>query len=744
VGEGIVMERKRLLAATWAALALSVIGPALVAQGAAPPASGGPTAAAPAADARQEKLTSLWENLLHYIRLAQHEAAASYGQALVEFNAKPTEIYGLSVATPGALGDLSRGRRLKGMKAIADKLLQSIEQGYKAVRSDPGQIKEAIGLLGGTTRQYIRGHDRLLVSGEYAVPHLLRTLDDAKTSVVLRERIMVVLPKIGREAVLPLAEALKTRNPRLRQVIANALALIEYSHATPALKDLYDQKGLQEQTRGILRAALAACNAGDSSVITKPTAQLYYHLAEKFYYRAESLLPDPRVSTANVWYWQSDLGGLILKPVPREIFCDIYAMRMARLALKHDPKLYPAVSLWLASNLKREADLPDGATDPTRKPGEPTASFYVLAAGAAYQQEVLARALRDKDWPVAIGAIEALGKTAGAKSLLDPVAGGAQPLVEGLTCSNRVVRYWAALSLATALPKKRFHGSELVLPILNEALRQTGKQTALVVAADPERRNALKDAARAAGYEVIDEADHAKGLDAARAAGGIDVAVFDRQPDALVGAAMIRRDPLMVTLPLLIAAQTERFQALAKADARVQLVSPAAAPDAVTAAVTAVVKATAGAPLTAEEATQWAVRAAEAVRLLGLTRNAIYDVSRGRAMLIAALGDPRKEVKTAAAKALATMSAPDAQRAIAEMAMDAAAAEDIRLEAFSALGESARRFGNSLTDKQAAGIVKLVTSGTGALRTAAAEILGALSLPSEKVKDLILETNAKD
>ena len=58
-------------------------------------------------------------------------------------------------------------------------------------------------------------------------------------------------------------------------------------------------------------------------------AQLCYDLAEKYYYGAESLQPDIRYETANVWYWQEGFG-LTYKSVPRRIFSDIYAMRTAR------------------------------------------------------------------------------------------------------------------------------------------------------------------------------------------------------------------------------------------------------------------------------------------------------------------------------------------------------------------------------------------------------------------------------
>jgi HEAT repeat protein len=729
-----VAQSKPTSAAVLAVLALWLAAPIVFAQDAAP-------ATAPAAGEKtpQEKLEQLWENLIHFIKIGQPDAAKSFGQAILDFGAKPGDVYNASVAISGSQGELVRGRELQGMKEICDKLLKLVEEGYKADRSDAERIKEAIELLDGTQRAYLRGRARLMTSGEYAVPHLLRKLEDPKITTNQRDRITLVLPQIGKEAVLPLVAALETKDPQLRQAIAGALGRIEYPHALPRLKEVYDLKDLQNQTRRVVRAALVSCAGGDMNILDKPAAQLCYDLALKFYYRAESLLPDIRTETANVWFWEEELGGLIFKAVPRGIFCDVYAMRYAQLALKHDAKFYPAISLWLAANVKREVGLPAGTVDPTRRPTDKPARFYMLSFGAAYQQQVLARALRDRDWPVAVSAIEALGRTAGAESLVQPVAGGAQPLVEALSSPNRVVRYWAAVSLATALPRRRFTGHELVMPILGAAMRQTGKKTALIVAANEERRNLLKDAARGLGYEVMDASEAAKGLADARAAGGVDVAILADEPDPMVAAMMVRRDPLLATLPLVIGSQTERFQAMAKSDSRVRLVSPGAKSEEISEAVTEVVKASAGMPLTPEQATDWAVRAAHALRGLGLTNTAVYDITRCRPMLLAALDDPRPPVKEAAAAALATIPGPEAQQGIAKLALDAAAEEKMRIAAFEALGESVRRFGNSLSDEQAKAVVETVAKGAGAVQMAAAEILGALSLPSERVKDLVLQ-----
>lgn len=687
-----------------------------------------------------QKLDEQWEMLTHFIVLGQDQGAASYAKAILDSGASPSQIYYLTVRNPGSLATLTSGRRLKGLAEPIDQLISLVEQGYQAERSDPEQIRKAIELLSGTQRAYIRGRERLIMSGEYAVPQLLRKLEDPQITDSLREKIIVVLPKLGKNAVLPLIAGLNTMEPMLLMVIADALGKIEYPTAVPALKSIYERSEIQPQVKRIVRTALVSCAGGDTGVLQKPAAQLYYDLAVKFYYRAASLQPDMRVKLANVWFWDKDLDGLSFKAVPKEIFCDVYAVRTARQALAHDGKLYPAVSLWLAAAVKQEVDLPQGAQDPTRQADDPPAKFYVLSAGAKYQQDMLARALKDRDWPVAVAAIEALGQTTGAETLVKPVEGGAQPLVEALSCSNRVVRYWAAVSLALALPNQRYTGSELVIPVLSNALKQSGKKTAMLVAEAEETRNAMKDALRALGFEVIDAADSTQALVAARQAEGVDIAVLANAPDPMIAVNAIRRDPILSSMPIVVAAQTSRFQNLAKADPRVRLTAVSPEGDELGATVTELLAAVSGAPMTPEQSSAWAVRSAGAIRKLGLTGNATYNIMRAQSALVAGTADERGEVRTAAAEALATLPGPVSQRAIADLATDSSVDEKVRLSAFAALIESVRRFGNGLSDEQSQAIVDIVTKApAGEIRMAAAEVLGGLSLPSSKIKDLIIQ-----
>jgi len=691
----------------------------------------------PAAPSSQEGIETLWENLLHYIKVGRAVAARSYAQAILDSDIEPRQIYLLSVETPESMAVLARGEGLEGMAPLLEQISEMISTGYEAVRSDPEQIATATDMLDGTLRAYKDAVDRLVVSGEYALPQLMERLQDPQTSVSLKYKIATVLPQMGREAVRPLSVALQARDPNLLEYIIDAIGQIRYPHAAARLRELLARKDILDRTRQAARDALVACSPKGEVVLEKSVAEVFYDMALKYYYGAESILPDPRYETANVWYWIED-RGLSYTPVPRETFCDVYAMRMARLALKYDPQFYPSVSLWLAAYLRKEATLPEGATDPTQPEGMPSARFYALASPAKYLQDVLARALKDEDTAVALGAIEALAKTAGAKSLVQPVEGGVTPLVEAMHYPDRQVRYLAALSLANALPRERFDGHQLVMSVFQEALRQTGKRTALLVVADDELRNRLKEAIRQAEYNVIDERDALAAMSAARASSGVDVAVVSTAPDPSEVISRLRRERVFATLPALIVSESARARSVADQDPRVIAIDAAADEQELAAALSEASRLGLGKEMSAQKALDWAVRVADSLRLLGLTNNGIYDIERAIPALTEIL-EERRPAMLSAAGALAMMPAPDAQQAIAQLANSEDVDESIRIEAYHLVSESGRRFGNQLSNAQAQGILDVVTGpGSQALKEAAAQALGVLSLPSEEIKDLIL------
>jgi hypothetical protein len=87
------------------------------------------------------------------------------------------------------------------------------------------------------------------------------------------------------------------------------------------------------------------------------------------------------------------------------------------------------------------------------------------------------------------------------------------------------------------------------------------------------------------------------------------------------------------------------------------------------------------------------------------------------------------------------LESPEAQRAIAEMAMAQQNDKTVRIATFASLALSAKINANLLLSGQVDAIYGLVSStdAEADLRAAAAGAYGALNLPSEQVKSLILD-----
>lgn len=137
----------------------------------------------------------------------------------------------------------------------------------------------------------------------------------------------------------------------------------------------------------------------------------------------------------------------------------------------------------------------------------------------------------------------------------------------------------------------------------------------------------------------------------------------------------------------------------------------------------------------------YALRAAKVMLKIAQTRNPVLDLSAAQNALIAATKDKRVEIQMLAGQILAYLNTPEAQQAIAAMAMAESNSQDIRVTAFGSLAVSAKVNGNKLDDAAINALYALVSSKDidPGLRAAAAAAYGALNLPSQKVKTLILD-----
>jgi HEAT repeat protein len=142
-----------------------------------------------------------------------------------------------------------------------------------------------------------------------------------------------------------------------------------------------------------------------------------------------------------------------------------------------------------------------------------------------------------------------------------------------------------------------------------------------------------------------------------------------------------------------------------------------------------------------ELAEGYALRAVNAMLKLAVERNTIINLAGAEPALIDATKGDNTQIKLLAAQVLAYLYSPAAQRAIAAMALNDENPLDIRIAAFESLASSAKINGNLLGDEEIDAIYDIVGSQDSepTLRSAAAVAYGSLNLPSQKVKDLILD-----
>ncbi len=105
--------------------------------------------------------------------------------------------------------------------------------------------------------------------------------------------------------------------------------------------------------------------------------------------------------------------------------------------------------------------------------------------------------------------------------------------------------------------------------------------------------------------------------------------------------------------------------------------------------------------------------------------------------MIQALSDNRPTVVLAASGVLSLMGSMEAQRALADVALDSTRPTDMRIQLLGNLADSATRFGSHLNDVQLGEVLDLAKSSPGDLGLAAARVHGALTLPTSDVVQLI-------
>lgn len=680
----------------------------------------------------------------YFASVGRFDVAAANFRALVDSRPDPVALLEFADRVPRRAEILIQLSGHPEMGPSVAAILRLLARGETLIKSDPARIRDHIERLAGPPRGYETALEHLKESGEYAIPFMLEYLrNPAKTHLI--QPILRALPLIDRAALNPLVQALSLNDASTLQYVVRSLGRIPYPQALPYLLKLRDNPKSAPDVKRAVNDALADLRSRGIDLDHNVTAaRLFIDLAEAYYDNRASLAADTTLDEANVWYSRDDI--LVNIPVPTPIFNEIMCMRCCEEALRLDPSADQALSLWLAANFRREAQLAEGLSDKTRPDNYPAAAYFAQSGGARYCLQALARAVDDADPAVALGAIDALHKTAGSASLTAS-DGDRVPLADALLFPQRLVRIRAGLALAAADPRQGFKGDQNLAPVLAEALMlHSGARNALVVDPDSSSANSAAAALRSEGFTVLTDSSLFGGLDKARTQmPGVDLLLLASDvvdPALQPGLTRLRDEFTFRAVPVVIIAKpADRglVRKLVRADHRLSQVVPNDSPESVIAAVNAATHATGGPLIGPELGAALAQEAADALRMLAATHNPVVDLRRVEPALVAAIGSTKDPLlRVTIGQILGYLGTPAAQEAIARIALDPAEPEDARVAMFTALAEAAKRGSSQLGEASVATLIDIAEKDENlTIRTAASRALGALNLPSNKAGDII-------
>ncbi len=722
------------------ALSASALGqapaaPAPVGDG-APPATTTDAAPTPGgADASRPQVAQQVDQFLHYIMIARPDLARTAGEALMADSVTPSQL--AQVVDGMNLGDrltraLNRGRSMgDGVGDLVGRFDVKLETGRRELARETARMKEAVAWLGGTIRQQGLGRARLEAAGEYAVPLLLGQIvesRDAKAELTSSE----VLVEIRRLSVLPLVAALPDIDPTAQRKVSEILAQIGWPTAVPFLQELAERSPAPNDVREVAYRSIARLGGARGEL-----SESFTNLARDFFLRKLPLIPYPNEATNNIWRWD-DYGGLTPTPVPTEIFCDVMAMRLAERALRADPTNMNALAVFVAANLRRQNDLPEGRTDPVYGDLRASPQFFATIVGPTVGQQVLALALDTGDTTLVRDAIAALGETGGA-GIVSGIP-GRTPIIECLSYPDRRVRYDAAILLGRALPTGHFPQDTAVVPLLASAVRSAGVMYAAVVAPDQEDQRQIASSLTEKGFTVLGSAPTWNDLVASALVGGmVDLVAARGRSDQLEATLSgVRGTSTSSATPVLMVVASEDRPAVEgkfSLDRRVGFWTAGAPAETFANTVDDLLKRTVGGAMDEGEAVAYAMRSLETLGEIGISGSQVYRIEDAEKPLSEAIASRSGAVRESVARVMALIPTPSAQIRLIDVALGAADDEQIAL--LGAVAASGRRNGNHAEPRQVAALKTLVRKSSGPLADAAAVAYGALGLPVEDAVELL-------
>ncbi|MCZ6786721.1 MAG: hypothetical protein O7E54_06095, partial [Planctomycetota bacterium] len=397
--------------------------------------------------------------------------------------------------------------------------------------------------------------------GEYAVPRLIEYLKGKDTDRKVNAHV-VLMNRIGRDAVLPLNEALHSSNDSLRRFVAAELETIGDERSLAALAEAVETDE-NADTRSRADKALQALTTKFPDAAGMSASDLYLRLAQLYYegtYRVKSFTDRPLV----IWGWKGEVMKRL--DVPRHL----YMLKLAEEAAYDSLRLNAgnrAARALLARILLSESDAAQAvAAVSDDELSTTTAAQLAGVPGTvgALGWSTLAMALNDSldsgDSTVAVGLLNIMPSIYGSADFTadNPVvrATGSSANAVRLAAADAVLRF-NGLRRITAYPDP-----DAFLQLVATAVGEIIPRQILVIDGNDARRNKLLTELQGNKYVAFDARTGSDGYLRALRYAGLDMIVVNSDlPDmaTLDVIGKLRDDRRTVNVPIVLVGTTAQI-----------------------------------------------------------------------------------------------------------------------------------------------------------------------------------------
>ncbi len=639
-----------------------------------------------------ETPAELWDAIDYLTRTGQHKQAVPYLEKFSKTEVDDATLVDLRDRYgPGSFLRLADD---PATKPYAEPLTEKLAAASRRRAADPERIEQFVKALTLSSHEQAYALTRLREAGPFAVPALVRAIDAEGTTAENRAILIHNAGRLDVSSVPAWIAVLDSSDPALAADAATILGSIGDPRAIPFLTYPAASADTPLNVRTAADQAIARITGRPVALQSRTPAQVLVDAANG-YARHQF---EPPTETVLIWRW--DEAQRVPVPVQAKAadVDAIFGLKLARQALRLEPNNRTARAALVGLALDKAIERAGFENFPERDP----ASFgEALAAGPETLTDVLRAAIADGRTDLAAVAATALGKTTDPKTLVGN--GGPHPLVDALSSPGRRLQFAAAKALVDLEPAGPFPGSSRVVPTLARFVVNQGTPRAVVIDGNPTRGAIVAGLLRELGYDATLELAGDKGFLAATESADVELILvahdLPQTPWSLTDVLTnLRGDARSANLPLYVygpgdleftrARLLENYPGakfLIYGDDRELFERQLGS---------------AQSKMSNEERLATAKEAAELLARIASRPGGPFfaDLEQASPALTAALGMPG--VEASASAALADVPSPNAQRALADVVLDASRDDAFRRQSAEKLARGIQRYGPMLSADQ--------------------------------------------